>query len=49
MEVFESDEQRTIIGRGSKGEYFIYMDNMETLRNVCNFRCMIQGREEKAK
>ena len=40
---------RTRMRKGCTGEYFIYMDNMDTLRNVYNFRCMIQGREEMAK
>ena len=46
---YPSQMNRTRTGRVCKGEYFIYMDNMDTLRNVYNFRCMIQGREEKAK
>ena len=38
---------RTRMRKGCKGEYFICMDNMDTLKNVFNFRCMIQ--DEKAK
>ena len=41
---------RTRMCKGCKGEYFIYMDNMDTLsKNVYNFRCMFQGlKDEKA-
>ena len=42
-----SIQVRTRMGLGCKGEYFICMDNMDTLKNVFNFRCMIQ--DEKAK
>ena len=38
---------RTRLGEGCQGEYFIYMDNMDTLKNVYNFRCVIQGFQDK--
>ena len=44
---YPSQMNRTRMGLGCKGEYFICMDNMDTLKNVFNFRCMIQ--DEKAK
>ena len=44
---YPSQMNRTRMGLGCKGEYFIYVDNMDTLKNVFNFRCMIQN--EKAK
>ena len=45
---YPSQMNRTRMGLGCKGEYFIYVDNMDTLKNVNNFRCMIQGQEGKA-
>ena len=47
---YPSQMNRTRMGLGCKGEYFIYVDNMDTLKNVYNFRCMVQGfKDEKAK